>query len=77
MTIARTIIIAGAGVRCPICSHSEFERRNVLVSSMAKAEVVVSPGDRSIWTGRVADGAKLSAEVCARCQYVLLFMSMD
>jgi predicted nucleic-acid-binding Zn-ribbon protein len=69
--------MVGTEVRCPICSHPEFERQEVLVSAGVEADVVVSPsGDRS-WTHRVKDGRKPVAEVCARCGYVLLFVSPE
>ena len=73
MATERALQLAGVDIRCPICSHPEFERREVLVSAGVGAELVLSPsGDRS-WTNRVKDGTKPVAEVCAKCGHVLLF----
>ena len=74
---SRALTIAGNEVACPVCSHTEFRRQELLVSSGVEAKVVLSNTGKRSLTHRVTDGVLPVAETCARCGYILLFASED
>jgi len=71
---SRKLAVAGIEMTCPICSHNEFSRQEILVSAGVEAHVVLSPTGKRSLTHRVNDGEAPVAETCGRCGYVMLFV---